>query len=79
MRIAAMLFYVLAGLGTMSAIRVVLKGPPPNAPPGYFPGMIVGAFMVPLILFGIGVALSKVGESKPKKRKRKKKRPVVSE
>ena len=77
MRIAAIVFFVLTGLGTMSAITTVMKGPPPNAPPGYYPGMIVGAFMVPLILLGIGLVLWKKGEPQPTTRKRKKKkRPV---
>jgi len=76
MRIAAIVFFVLTGLGTLSAINTVVKGPPPNAPQGYFAGMVVGAFMVPLILLVVGLTLWKKGEPKPTTRRRKKKRPV---
>jgi hypothetical protein len=72
MRIAAIVFYVLAGLSTLSAISTVMKGPPPNAPQGYFAGVIVGAFMVPLILLVIGLVLWKKSEPQPTTRRRKK-------
>ena len=58
MKIAAIVFFILAGLGTLSAINtVVVDGP--NRPDEFenLVGYAVGAFLVPLAFLIIGLVL----------------------